>query len=52
VATLVQGTVEPGTHTLRWDGRDLRGNRVASGVYFLKVRADDFVHRDKVVVLE
>jgi hypothetical protein len=52
VATLVEGRVEPGTHTIRWDGRDLRGRRVASGVYFLRVRADEFAHRDKVVVLE
>jgi hypothetical protein len=52
VATLVDGAVEAGTHTLRWDGRDPRGRRAASGVYFLRVRAEGFAHRDKVVVLD
>jgi hypothetical protein len=52
VADLVDGPLEPGTHVLRWDGRDSRGSRVASGVYFVRARAGSFSHRGKVVVLE
>lgn len=33
VRTLHQGKLEPGNHTLSWDGTDDRGNAVASGIY-------------------
>lgn len=32
------GYKEPGLHIARWDGRDLRGNTVRSGVYFVRLR--------------
>jgi hypothetical protein len=37
VATLVDGVVEPGKHTLVWRGTDARGREVGSGVYLCKV---------------
>jgi flagellar hook assembly protein FlgD len=41
VRTLVFGQMlEPGAHTTRWDGRDTAGNRVASGVYWIRLEAD------------
>jgi photosystem II stability/assembly factor-like uncharacterized protein len=39
VRVLARGTHEAGRHPLAWDGRDARGARVRSGVYF--VRASD-----------
>ena len=33
------GPLERGEHRLRWDGRDARGHRVASGVYYLRLSA-------------
>jgi hypothetical protein len=38
VATLLDGPAAPGLVTLRWDGRDLGGRAVASGIY--QVRAE------------
>jgi len=35
----------PGEHRLRWDARDLRGHRIAAGVYRLELRLDG-VRRD------
>jgi hypothetical protein len=38
IRTLLGERVEPGVHTLRWDGRDQKGRAVASGVYFVRLR--------------
>jgi len=36
VVNLVDGVKSPGRYAVRWDGRDSRGNLVASGVYFYR----------------
>jgi hypothetical protein len=42
VRALVEGTIPPGRHQATWTGTDQRGSRVASGVYFFHLRADDY----------
>ncbi|MEQ1834339.1 MAG: DNRLRE domain-containing protein, partial [Candidatus Eisenbacteria bacterium] len=37
VATLRDGMLEAGEHTLQWDGRDGEGRKVAPGVYLLRL---------------
>ena len=37
VRTLVSGTLPPGAHSVRWDGRDSRGIPAGSGVYFYRL---------------
>ncbi len=39
VAILAAGNFSAGNHTLRWDGRDGRGNAVSSGVYLYRLEA-------------
>jgi hypothetical protein len=39
VRTLVNGIAEPGTHTIKWDGRNNHGEQSPSGVYFLRLQA-------------
>ncbi|MDP6529784.1 MAG: FlgD immunoglobulin-like domain containing protein [Gemmatimonadota bacterium] len=39
VRTLVQGARSAGAYTERWDGRDVAGSPVASGIYFYELRA-------------
>ncbi len=39
VATLAEGERAAGRHTLTWDGRDTRGERVAAGVYFVRLES-------------
>jgi len=39
ISTLWAGTLRPGRHVLRWDGRDGRRRAVASGIYFYRLRA-------------
>jgi len=47
VATLVDGQLEAGEHIVQWDG-----NESASGVYFYRLQADDFVDTKKMILLK
>jgi hypothetical protein len=39
VATLVERDLQAGVHTVRWDGRSEQGQRLASGVYLVRLQA-------------
>jgi PKD repeat protein len=41
IRTLVRGYQQPGVYTVVWDGRDDRGQDVASGIYFYRFEAFD-----------
>ena len=41
-----------GTHEIAWDGRDDAGHDLASGVYFYRLRAADFVACKRMVLLK
>ena len=41
-----------GSHSLRWEGRDDRGRRLPSGVYFVRVRALGEMRTQKLVMLQ
>ena len=51
VRTLVDETLEANIHVREWDGRADDGARLSSGIYFVKMRADDFSATRKVVRL-
>jgi len=52
VKTLVDGTMEAGSHELSWDGTNNLGSSVASGVYFYKINAgNDYENMKKMVLL-
>ncbi len=40
VRSLLRDMMKPGTYSVRWDGRDHLGNRVASGSYMCVLRSD------------
>jgi hypothetical protein len=52
VRTLASGVHEPGRHTAIWNGLDDAGRRAASGVYFYRLDAPEFVATRKLVLLE
>ncbi|HID25365.1 MAG TPA: T9SS type A sorting domain-containing protein [Thermoplasmata archaeon] len=51
VATLVKGRLNAGTHTATWNGLDSHGRRVAQGVYFYRLRADEFNATKKLLLI-
>lgn len=51
VATVFDGRVEPGPFTTTWDGRDLRGRAVVSGVYLARLTASNGVREVARLVL-
>jgi flagellar hook assembly protein FlgD len=52
VKTVVEGSVEAGSHRATWDGTDNSGSRVARGIYFCHMAADEFSATGKVVLLK
>lgn len=50
VRTLAEGWRSAGHYTVKWDGRDAAGGRLASGVYFIRMEAGAVVVRRKVVL--
>jgi hypothetical protein len=51
VRTLVNGEVPAGPHRTVWDGRNEVGEIVATGVYFYRLVAGDFVQTKKMILL-
>jgi len=52
VTTLVDGEEVPGYHSVTWDGRNARGELVASGLYFVRMRAPGISITKKVLLLK
>jgi hypothetical protein len=52
VATLASRQLfHPGSHSLRWDGRDSAGRSVPAGTYFVRVSGETILARTKLTVL-
>jgi len=51
VKTFHNGGMQPGRYTMTWDGRGDDGIKVASGVYFIVLRAGDLVVAKKVLLV-
>ncbi len=52
VKKLAGGHMPPGTQEISWDATDDNGNRVAAGVYFCRLQAEDVVERIKLVLVK
>lgn len=52
VKKLVAYEAPPGSYSVLWDGRSENGNTVASGVYFVEMRAKNFTSTKKLVLLK
>ncbi|MGB2697243.1 MAG: T9SS type A sorting domain-containing protein, partial [Candidatus Zixiibacteriota bacterium] len=52
VNTLADRRMGKGQHTIYWDGTSIDGRPVASGIYFYKLNASDFVSVRKMILLK
>jgi hypothetical protein len=52
VRALVDALLPAGQHTAEWDALTDQGTRAASGIYFYRLSADDFVSSRKMVLLK
>jgi len=52
VAQLVSANQPAGRHVATWDGRSAKSEPAASGVYFYRLEAGDFVQTKKMVLLK
>lgn len=52
VTTLVDEVLPAGTHSTEWDGRDQAGVEVATGIYFYKLVAGDFIETKKMMLVK
>jgi hypothetical protein len=52
VRLLVDGYQSAGNNTVTWDGRDENGEQVATGVYFYRLRAGEFVQTKKMSLVK
>ena len=50
IATLTDRQVEAGRHALTWDGRDMSGTAVGSGVYWLRLESGGVIASQPLVV--
>ena len=52
VRRLFGGTLPAGSHHMMWDGHDETGHPVASGIYYLRVRAEERTETRSLVLLK
>jgi len=52
VRQLVSGEMTAGRHSIRWDAKDERGQRVTSGVYLYVIKAGSFSAQRKLILMK
>lgn len=52
VKTLVDADLGPGAYQVIWDGRDKNGTEVATGIYFCKLRIEEYAETKKMLLLK
>lgn len=52
IKTLVDGEYTPTEHSIVWNGKDDNNKSVSSGVYFYKMKADNFLQTKKMILMK
>jgi hypothetical protein len=52
VTTLVNAIEGSGSHSVVWDGRDVHGDEMSSGIYFYRLKSESSVTSKKMVLLK
>jgi subtilisin family serine protease len=51
ITNLADGPFEAGAHSVSWEGRDAKGNPVATGIYFYRMTAPSYAQTRKMVMI-
>ena len=49
---LVNSYINAGEHAVVWEGRDESGKTVSSGIYFYKMKTDNYISTKKMILLK
>jgi hypothetical protein len=52
IRNLVNGELQPGFHSVVWDGTNLNGHNVGAGVYLSRFKTESFVQTRKLILLK
>ena len=52
VATLVEGNLSEGVHTVDWNGMDSSGSMVSAGVYIYALETSDMIMTKKMILMK
>ncbi|UCC79127.1 MAG: T9SS type A sorting domain-containing protein [Candidatus Zixiibacteriota bacterium] len=52
VNTLIDKSQLAGEYQIRWDGRDSQGQALSTGIYFYRLRADNFAETRKMILMK
>jgi flagellar hook assembly protein FlgD len=52
IATLFNGDMTKGKHTLQWNGTDAQGRKVASGIYFSRLTTPEGSFSQKMMLMK
>ncbi len=52
IFTLVDKKQKPGFYTVRWDGCNVYGNEVCSGIYFINIKTKNYVTSKKILKIK
>jgi len=52
IKTIINDIMPTGTHIIAWDGRNDKGEMVATGIYFYQIKAGDFTKSRKMLLLK
>ena len=51
IKTLVEKVLNPGTHSISWDGMDFNNHKISSGVYFYYIKIKGLAQAKKMILL-
>lgn len=52
VRTLIDEEKSAGARQIEWDGKNVRGHALASGVYYYRLQVGDFVNTRRMILLK
>ncbi|MGB2981799.1 MAG: T9SS type A sorting domain-containing protein, partial [Candidatus Zixiibacteriota bacterium] len=52
VRRLVADRLDPGLHSIAWDGKDDSAKDLADGIYFYRLQTEDFAKTKKMILLK